>query len=105
MPSPFPGMDPYLEDPEFFPGLHNRLIVEISNTLQATLPRAYYAEVGSRVWIEYPERLVEPDVNVLRASRPPRQAPLPSASKPAVVSTTVVDVEVETPGVESREIF
>jgi hypothetical protein len=29
MPSPFPGMDPYLENPEFWPGVHNRLIVAI----------------------------------------------------------------------------
>ena len=26
MPSPFPGMDPYLEHPAFFPGVHDRFI-------------------------------------------------------------------------------
>ena len=26
MPSPFPGMDPYLENPEIFPDLHDSLI-------------------------------------------------------------------------------
>ena len=26
MPSPFPGMDPYLEDPAVYPDLHERLL-------------------------------------------------------------------------------
>jgi hypothetical protein len=30
MPSPFPGMDPYLENPDWFPGLHDNLIVFMS---------------------------------------------------------------------------
>jgi hypothetical protein len=70
MASPFPGMDPYLENPEFFPGLHDRLINELSADLQKSLPPAYYAEIRSRVWVEYVERPFEPDVNVLRS--PPR---------------------------------
>ncbi|MGK7884891.1 MAG: DUF4058 family protein, partial [Crocosphaera sp.] len=28
MPSPFPGMNPYLELPQFWSQVHNRLIVE-----------------------------------------------------------------------------
>ena len=27
MPSPFPGMDPYLESPDWFPDLHGSLII------------------------------------------------------------------------------
>jgi HEAT repeat protein len=49
-------MDPYLENPEFFPGLHDRLINELSADLQKSLPPAYYAEIRSRVWVEYVER-------------------------------------------------
>jgi hypothetical protein len=63
-------MDPYLEHPEFFPGLHDRLITALSDLLQAQLPQAYYVDIRSRVWIEYPRRVVEPDVNVLRTDRP-----------------------------------
>ena len=107
MPSPFPGMDPYLEDPEFYPGLHNCLIVEINNTLQASLPPAYYAQVGSRVWIEYPERLIEPDVNVLRAPRPQRQPAQSHQPGPERVPTadSGVEIDVEIPAVESRDLF
>ena len=28
---PFPGMNPYLEDPELWPGVHGRLIVAMSD--------------------------------------------------------------------------
>lgn len=70
MPSPFPGMDPYLEDPEIFPGLHDRLVAYVSETLQPLLPPPYYADLGRRAWIEVSERFVGPDVNLLR--RPDR---------------------------------
>src|SRR3989442_1271435 len=49
MPSPFPGMDPYLEHPNLFPGLHNRLVAVLSESLQAKLPPPYFAEIGERV--------------------------------------------------------
>jgi len=70
MSSPFPGMDPYLEHPEVFPGLHGALTYELRALLQGRLPANYYAEFNSRVWVEYSEQIVEPDVNVLRANRP-----------------------------------
>ncbi|MBI4603617.1 MAG: DUF4058 family protein [Planctomycetes bacterium] len=66
MPSPFPGMDPYLEHPDVFPDLHDRLITHLSELLQSTLPPPYYAALGRRVWIEVSRRFIGPDVNVLR---------------------------------------
>src|SRR4051794_31039689 len=46
MPSPFPGMDPYLEDPRIFAGLHGRLITYLAEALEAVLPRRYVANIG-----------------------------------------------------------
>ncbi len=37
MPSPFPGMDPYLEHPELWPALHHLLISEIFRFLSPQL--------------------------------------------------------------------
>jgi hypothetical protein len=51
MPSPFPGMDPYLEGPEFWPGFHTRYIVSISAALTRVLPMGYYADVEQHVWL------------------------------------------------------
>ena len=36
---PFPGMDPYLEHPVLWEGLHARLIVALANQLQPRLDR------------------------------------------------------------------
>jgi Protein of unknown function (DUF4058) len=43
MPSPFPGIDPYLESPDWFPGLHANLIVFMKGALQRSLPESYEA--------------------------------------------------------------
>ena len=74
MPAPFPGMDPYVEHPTFFPGLHDRLIAYLNEFLQPRLPAPYYCEMRDRSWVEMSRRSVAPDVNVLRANQPtPRE--------------------------------
>lgn len=76
MPSPFPGMDPHLEHPRFFPDLHDALITFLKDDLQRRLPDAYYAQSGQRVWLERSQRYVDPDVNVIRGRRErPSRAP------------------------------
>lgn len=66
MPSSFPGMDPYLEHPAFFPGIHDGLIFCLREALQPKLPEPYYAEFNDRLWVEVSQRPIEPDVNILR---------------------------------------
>ena len=63
MKSPFPGMDPYLEDSEFWRGFHNLLISEISRQLNANLPRGYAANLEEHVIIE-PEHRIYPDIYI-----------------------------------------
>jgi hypothetical protein len=67
MPSPFPGMDPFLEHPRYFPGLHSSLIFVIYETLQRALPEPYFAVLNERLWVETSERFIEPDVDLMRA--------------------------------------
>ena len=50
MPSPFPGMDPYLESPTIWPDVHHRLISEIQSTLNPRLRPQYVARVELRVY-------------------------------------------------------
>jgi len=66
MPSPFPGMDPFLEHPDVFPDFHARFVAYLSEALQMRLPPPYLAGIGRRAWIEVSERFVEPDVQLLR---------------------------------------
>jgi Protein of unknown function (DUF4058) len=58
---PFPGMDPYLEHPVLWEGLHARLMVAIANQLQPKLDPRYVTSIEERVFIEGPQRRV-PDV-------------------------------------------
>jgi hypothetical protein len=67
MPSPFPGMDPYMEDTNIFSDLHTTLIVHVKEALNRALPPRYMARTDRYVWIHEPtgdERCVlgEPDV-------------------------------------------
>ena len=71
MPSPFPGMDPYLESPDWFPCLHDSLIIGILGSLQQRLPESYFARSTQRVYVEASQRYVEPDAEVLVSSRKP----------------------------------
>ena len=66
MPSPFPGMDPWLEHPHHWPGVHARLIAVIGDALDACLPKKYYADIEERLYVCQPDdpvtRMIVPDV-------------------------------------------
>lgn len=51
MPSPFPGMDPFLEDPALWPDVHNTLIGVIREFLVRRLSAKYYARIEERVYV------------------------------------------------------
>lgn len=76
MPSPFPGMDPYLEDPELWPDVHHELISVIREKLNSQLRPRYVARVELRVYMESdddPNPLVRvPDIEI-SAGRPGNQ--------------------------------
>jgi hypothetical protein len=54
MPSPFPGMDPYLEGPQWT-GIHAALSVEIARQLTGLLPERYVARPSERIVIATPD--------------------------------------------------
>lgn len=68
----FPGMDPYLEDKQIWPGVHSSLIVYIRDRLQPKLRPRYVAAIEERVYVEGPDRSIRPDVMVLE-TRPRRE--------------------------------
>jgi len=73
MPSPFPGMDPYLEQPTFWSSFHSRLIVALADAIAPQLRPRYYVEVETRTYTDTPdggELLVGiPDAVVLAGKR------------------------------------
>ena len=48
MPSPFPGMDPFLEDEHLWPGFHHHLVTCLYQVLLPGLVDRYRARVGQR---------------------------------------------------------
>src|SRR5579885_26076 len=48
MPSPFPGMDPYLEEEKLWPGFHHHLVMGLYQILLPGLVDRYRARVGQR---------------------------------------------------------
>ncbi|MGF1569653.1 MAG: DUF4058 family protein [Nodosilinea sp.] len=48
----FPGMNPYLEQPGFWPSFHSRLIVAMADVIDAVLSPEYYVEVETRTYLD-----------------------------------------------------
>jgi len=77
MPSPFPGMNPYLELPVLWAEFHSRLIVAISDALTPQLRPNYYVAVETRSYLDADgaDLLVGiPDAVVLPATAQPVSA-------------------------------
>lgn len=70
MPSPFPGMDPYLEDPPLWSDVHLNLIAECQGLLSSQLRPKYVVKDEERVYIsdesdeESSTKVRAPDIEV-----------------------------------------
>ena len=79
MPSPFPGMDPYLEG-TYWMTFHTQMIAEIARQLAPKLRPRYLALTSERFVLDYPEDVavattsIYPDVGL--ASSPPFRSPI-----------------------------
>ncbi len=91
VPSPFPGMDPYLEHPDLWPDVHNRLIAALGDALSPILRPRYYVALEERTYLEEPGELAlvgRPDLTVVRRSGPSEPGP-ESRRTPAVVEVEI----------------
>lgn len=113
MPSPFPGMDPYLEDPAIWPSVHHNLVGEIQALLNQQLRPRYYAAVEERVYLtseEDPGRKLEriPDVRLTDVTAAQRKDE--SSLTVATLQTTepipivVLDDEIDEPYLEIVDV-
>ena len=91
MPSPFPGMDPYLEG-YLWPDVHQALAAKIRQQLAPRLRPRYVTRLGLAVLSEEPDeaevKIMFPDIEVLRARRSERSLDrVPAAPAPAATFT------------------
>ncbi|MEQ9671721.1 DUF4058 family protein [Coleofasciculus sp. G2-EDA-02] len=97
MPNPFPGMNPYLEHPEIWPGVHHWLIVELARSLSPQLRPKYRAAVEVRLYETVGEQSLligVPDLTVKRSQATTKQpmsnvAVAPSPTQPKIVEVPV----------------
>jgi Uma2 family endonuclease len=96
MPSPFPGMNPYLENSELWPEVHHLLITTIMESLVPQLRPKYRVAIEKRVYSfagENPILVGIPDVTVVRS----RTQPPPRESNVAVAAPAETAVQVKVP--------
>jgi Protein of unknown function (DUF4058) len=113
MPSPLPGMNPFLETPELWSEFHSRMIVAmtygrsktIADALDETLSRDYRVAVEKRVYLDQGDETVLigiPDVSVMAA---PNLTAMPTAvlAAPMTVEVPLAE-EVQERFLEIREV-
>ena len=69
MPSPFPGMDPYLEYGGRWPDMHQRLITYTSEWLRPQLRPKYIARIEERIELRPQGKEFVPDIMVVERPR------------------------------------
>lgn len=86
MPSPFPGMDPYLEDPALWPDVHHELISVARELLLAQLRPKYFVQIDERLYLandnDEARALIVPDLRVREVA--PAAAPGPNGRSAAI---------------------
>jgi Protein of unknown function (DUF4058) len=111
--SPFPGMDPFLEQPALWAGVHHRLITTLSDMLTERIWPAYFVQIEERVYVvapEHPDRwTIVPDVFVVHGTAPATAvATLERITEPTLVAPlldlTVREWYIEIHDTRSREV-
>lgn len=103
MPSPFSGMDPFLERPAIFGDLHDRMITYLAEALGGKLHPPYLTALRARIWVESSLRVIDPDVDVLRQKPGRRHKKVNSGVAVAERESKPIVVEVEDD--EHRETY
>lgn len=101
MPSPFPGMNPYLEHPTLWSGIHHRLITAIANDLAPKIRPNYIAAIEERVYEMGGETSLLvgiPDVSIQDSQKSPK---IPKNGATLTTQTLAQPMEVTLPFPES----
>lgn len=108
----FPGMDPYIEAPDLWPGFHEAFLSYTRELLQPLLPERYYADLRTREEIGIAglpaDHVIYPDLAVKETSRGQRP-PLAGVVPPPATATVpehilVADEPLRVSFLEIREV-
>jgi len=101
---PFPGMDPYLEHPVLWEGVHARLIPTLANQLQPRLDPRYITSIEERVFVEGPQRRI-PDLWVQQVESTATATALAEPDTDTAVVLEVDDLEIREARVEIFDLY
>lgn len=104
MPSPFPGMNPYLEQPSVWEDFHSRFMTYAGEAIAAQVRPNFFVKLEERVFIHEPsseERrklLGKPDISLFEMS--PTHRPLVATADAALnhvksIMATLPDIDIE----------
>jgi uncharacterized protein DUF4058 len=111
MPSPFPGMDPYLEG-SYWSTVHTQLVPEIARQLSPKIHPKYLALTSRRFFMDEPDEVgltlaeMYPDIGLAHADQGPpvSEAAATALAPPPLRMVTVVPAPVPQLTVEIRDV-
>jgi Protein of unknown function (DUF4058) len=108
MPYPFPGMNPYLENPSIWQKVHKRLIVAIADELSPQLLPKYIVDIEERVYqtsgedallvgipdvvVQHPQRVTASQSGNIALATPPIQSVSVTVPVPETVRESYLEV-------------
>ena len=99
MPSPFPGMDPYLEAPGLWPDVHHELLSVARELLNRGLRPKYHVRVEERVYIsdenDPGRKVIVPDLRVVETREPRDSYDIYRGGQAAVAEPVVLTTLIE----------
>lgn len=110
MPSPFPGMDPYIEDPEVWSDFHGALAAEIRAHLNQQIQPRYVARMTPRATYEIVEIAqkhgIYPDVGIWQQKPTEIKEAIAAYAMPTIPIESAVELELplELYTVEIRQV-
>ena len=109
METPFPGMDPYLEQPSMWPDVHNSLIYAIRGQIQQQLSPRYKAVITPYISVESLEiiptqRSIVPDIGIIDQGRPGSETDTLVLAPAPLTLTAVMEIPTRLARLEIRLI-
>lgn len=111
MKSPFPGMDPFLEDKAEWPSVHAWLIAELATNLGDVVAPNFFVRIEQRVYITAPDNpddrgMVIPDIFVISDPVHPSDSAMTmvTAIKTPMLVEPVSDLEIHDRYLEIRDV-
>lgn len=106
--SPFPGMDPFLEDQAEWSSMHTRLITSISDHLADVVSPDFFVKIEQRVYIISPDDLesrrpIVPDAYLVTGRRAGQPAAMASVITEPTLVEPLYDLEIRDRYIEIRD--